>query len=426
MESDTLPWLALAASLVCFYLISFGEASVRSVRRERIQLLVAQGVRGAHALESLQLSPMGPAGVLLLLKFPFLASSLLSGAALAIAWWGTNWALISLVTLVTLMVLGITHTIAMALGSLLGDRVALKIAFLTHALARVLRPVLAVESNVVQMSSYATADQPDSPRETIPTELNISMDSDGEPLDEREVRMIRGVVQLDKTTAREIMVPRGDMVATELGTSLDRLAELMVESGHSRIPIYTDSLDHIQGIAYANDVLGHLRRTDAVTGALSPSVVRPALFIPGSKTLEELLNEFQERRVHMAIVVDEYGGVSGLVTIEDLLEEIVGEIRDEFDVDEPEIEAISDNEYLMDARVGIDQLYELLQVAVEGDGFDTVGGFVYQRLGKIPSVGDVVEYNGLKIEVVSTVGRRLRQLRVTRSGEDLRSDEAGR
>ena len=116
----------------------------------------------------------------------------------------------------------------------------------------------------------------------------------------------------------------------------------------------------------------------------------------------------------MAIVVDEYGGVSGLVTIEDLLEEIVGEIQDEFDVGDPEVERVGDNQFVMDARVSIDQLQELMSVSVEGNGFDTLGGFVYQRLGKIPSPGDAVEYDGLRIEVISTIGRRLKKLRLTK------------
>ena len=184
------------------------------------------------------------------------------------------------------------------------------------------------------------------------------------------------------------------------------------------MPVYEGSLDHIQGIAYARDILGHLSRNKGDPGSLTARVVRPALFIPESKTLEELLNEFQEKQVHIAIVIDEYGGVSGMVTIEDLLEEIVGEINDEFDVGEPDIEPVSDREFLMDARVSIDELNELLHMTVEGNGFDTIGGFVYQRLGKIPSAGDEVEYDGLKIQVVSTVGRRLKRLRVTRLAED--------
>lgn len=129
--------------------------------------------------------------------------------------------------------------------------------------------------------------------------------------------------------------------------------------------------------------------------------------------MEGLLHEFQRRRVHIAIVVDEYGGVAGLVTIEDLLEEIVGEIQDEFDYGEPQIEETAENVYTMDARTGLDDLCERLDVTVEADGFDTVGGLVYHLLGKIPTVGDAVDFDGLKIEVVSTVGRRLKNLKVT-------------
>ena len=157
--------------------------------------------------------------------------------------------------------------------------------------------------------------------------------------------------------------------------------------------------------------MGHLSGSKETTGPLVDSVIRTAWFIPESKTLEELLNDFQEQRVNIAIVIDEYGGVSGLVTMEDLVEEIVGEINDEFDVGGPEIEPVGEHEYLMDARVSIDELGELLDVTVEADGFDTVGGFVFHRLGKIPSSGDTLEYDGIKIEVVSTVGRRLKRLR---------------
>ena len=251
--------------------------------------------------------------------------------------------------------------------------------------------------------------------EIFPTDINLPIDSSGEPLDEREVRMIRGVVQLDQTTAREIMVPRVDMVAVEKDTNLGQVTEEMLHSGHSRIPVYRDNLDRIEGIVYARDVLRHMVEGDDTSSKLVESVIRPVLFIPESKTLEELLNEFQQRRVHMAIVVDEYGGVSGLVTIEDLLEEIVGEIQDEFDVGEPEFEPVGDREFIIDARLSIDQVNELLSISVEGDGFDTLGGFVYHRLGKIPGPGDTVDYDGLKIEVISTVGRRLKRLRVTKS-----------
>jgi CBS domain containing-hemolysin-like protein len=227
--------------------------------------------------------------------------------------------------------------------------------------------------------------------------------------------MIKAVVQLDTTVAREIMVPRVDVVAAEADTPLNLLAEQMLEGGHSRIPVFTTDLDHIDGIAHARDILQYLSDSEALSELTALQVARPALFIPESKTLEELLDEFQEKRVHLAVVVDEYGGVEGIVTIEDLLEEIVGEIQDEFDVSEPEIQPIGIDEYLVDARLNIDEFNEALQVSVENDGFDTVGGFVFERLGTIPSVGDFVQYDGLRIEVMSTLGRRMKMLKVTRT-----------
>ena len=143
-------------------------------------------------------------------------------------------------------------------------------------------------------------------------------------------------------------------------------------------------------------------------------MVRPVLFIPEAKNLGELLEEFKSSRVHMAIVIDEYGGVSGLVTIEDLLEEIVGEIMDEFDLERQDVRPLSETEFLLDAGIGIDDLRELVGVAVKGNGFDTLGGLVFERLGKIPSPGDIVDEHGVQIRVISTEGRRPKTLRVTK------------
>ena len=186
----------------------------------------------------------------------------------------------------------------------------------------------------------------------------------------------------------------------------------MVRGGHSRIPIFSGDMDHIEGVAYARDILQALVHKSQSSDVLVDSLIRPALFIPESKTLEELLHEFQNKRVHVAIVVDEYGGVTGLVTIEDLLEEIVGEIQDEFELWEPEVRKTGLNELTMDAGVGLDRLNELLNIDLQGDGFDTIGGFVYHSLGKIPSPGETVSHDGVRIEVISTIGRRLKTLKV--------------
>ena len=239
--------------------------------------------------------------------------------------------------------------------------------------------------------------------------LNIYSDQ----LDDHEIRMIKGVFRLDRTSVREIMTPRVDIVVSSINIDLKALSELMLSSGHSKIPVYENDIDHIKGIAYARDVMGLLLKdTPSINKQIQHSLIRPALFVPETKILEELLRQFQQEQVHIAIVVDEYGGVSGIVTIEDLLEEIVGEIEDEFDLVDAEIEKTDQDTFIIDAKISLEQLNELLSTDIEGDGFDTLGGLVYQRLGKIPSVGDHISIGKLNVEVKETVGRRVKKLTV--------------
>ena len=171
--------------------------------------------------------------------------------------------------------------------------------------------------------------------------------------------------------------------------------DVILKAGHSRIPVYKNSVDNIVGILYAKDLLRFLR--DGRTDTPLSKTLRPAYFIPESKKVDELLQELQQRKVHMAIVVDEYGGTAGLVTIEDLLEEIVGEIQDEYDAEEPTVEEVNEHEYLFDARVQLDEANKLLGVELPSEGGDTLGGFIYSQLGKVPTVGDRVEFENVTI-----------------------------
>ena len=418
MESDsTLSALVLGAFLGGFGLVALAQASVGWIGRDRAQRLVAQDVPGVAALNRLGDLPEGLTAALSLAKIACGVGALLSAFALAIAWGDAGWGAVVLASVAVLALLGVLHGVAERLSSVYGEFLASRVAPALPAINWALTPLTALKALSGREASGTRSDAADAAEVEMPSEIGLPLDSNGKSLDEHEVRMIRGVVRLDMTVAREIMVPRVDIEAAELDTTVSELAERMVEGGHSRIPLYREDLDHIEGIAHARDVLRHLTQADQASSASVQRVMRPALFIPESKTLEELLSEFQQRRVQLAVVVDEYGGVSGLVTIEDLLEEIVGEIQDEFDAGEPEIENVGEREFLIDARVGIDELNELLNVSVEGDGFDTLGGFVYHHLGKIPSTGDAVEYDDLRIEVVSTVGRRVKRLRVTHSGE---------
>ena len=232
-------------------------------------------------------------------------------------------------------------------------------------------------------------------------------------VEEEEERMIRGIIGLEDKTAREVMVPRIDIVATEVEVSVREAARLATERGFSRIPAYGESIDDIAGIAYAKDLL------DALLSGRDSSLralLREAVFIPETKHADQLLREMRGNRTHLAVVVDEYGGTAGLITIEDLIEEIVGEIEDEYDVAGPTMEQISEDEVLLDASMPAEVLAELFDYSAESEDFDTVGGFVIHELGRLPAVGDEVQVDGLRLRVLSMSGRRLRRLRVAREG----------
>jgi CBS domain containing-hemolysin-like protein len=227
-----------------------------------------------------------------------------------------------------------------------------------------------------------------------------------------ERAMISGVLQLDRTLTREIMVPRIDVVAVEVETPLRDALDVMIEGAHSRLPVYEESIDHIVGLLYAKDLLRILR--DGKADVSLRELMRPAYFVPESKRVDELLQELQRNQVHMAIVVDEFGGTAGIVTIEDVLEEIVGEIQDEYDTgEEPLIEQVSESEGVFNARATISDVNDALALDLP-DESDTLGGLVYQRLEKLPKVGDQVRVGNVTIEVLNVIGRRIKKVRVVK------------
>jgi CBS domain containing-hemolysin-like protein len=229
-------------------------------------------------------------------------------------------------------------------------------------------------------------------------------------LEEDEREMIASVIELGEQPVREIMVPRIDIVAAPDGATVREALDRIVESGHSRIPIYDSSIDNIAGVVYAKDLLKFLRDGEQ-TEPVKPLAREPS-FVPETKKVDELLHEMQQKRVHLAIVVDEYGGTAGLITIEDLIEEIVGEIQDEYDVEEELIQEVSDDEALFDARVSIRDVNDTLDLDIEDEDFDTLGGLLYHELGKVPSAGDEVRVDGALVTVLTTTGRRVRKVRV--------------
>jgi gliding motility-associated protein GldE len=233
-------------------------------------------------------------------------------------------------------------------------------------------------------------------------------------IEEEEHELIHGLVSFKTVTVREVMTPRVDLTAVAIDTSFDELIDTINTSGLSRLPLYQDNLDNIIGIIYAKDLLQYLGKDELKRNLSLKRIARSAMFIPENKLISDLLQEFQEKKMHVGIVVDEYGGTAGLISLEDILEEIVGEIRDEYDKEENEILKIDDITYLILGKVSIDELNELLEsdFSSEGDDYDTIGGFILNHAGTIPENNFYFESNNFKFTVKEVQNKRINKVLV--------------
>lgn len=240
-------------------------------------------------------------------------------------------------------------------------------------------------------------------------------------LDQDDKEMISSIIELRDTSVREVMVPRVDMVCADVTTSVADLTALIDEMGHSRIPVYEGSIDNIAGIIYAKDLL-KFEEEPGKKFSLS-HLARPPYFVPETKKVSDLLREFQKEKTHLAIVVDEHGSIAGLVTLEDLLEEIVGDIQDEYDAEPPMYENLPDGSVLVDAKLNIDAINEILETDIIPDGFETVGGLVYDLLDRVPEPGEVLVYRNLRLEVREVEGQRIAKVAITKIAAVPESEE---
>ncbi|MBI2887529.1 MAG: HlyC/CorC family transporter [Chloroflexi bacterium] len=413
METDG--WLGLSLlllSLTCTTFAVVAEAAIAAVPRVR-RGMNGEGSPWVRALEWVQSRRSLLLVTLLALKtggsvFTVAALGRLLYPMLEVSWWSTL-GIAALALLLLLLFQAVPQALAVRVP-LRAFRIVLAPLRLAHLL---LTPLSALYDGMARLAvglvwrgrAVAVPREEEEELEAIVEEIG---EESGE-LEDQEREMIRGIIEMETTSARELMVPRIDIVAVEADASLEEATAKVVLHGFSRLPIYDETLDNIVGVVYAKDLLR----------AMSGAEVRPALrdlartphFIPETKKIDELLKEFKEQRVHMAIVVDEYGGTAGLVSLEDLIEEIVGEIEDEYDRGEDTIDRVSQHEAVLDARVSIDDLNELFGTEIAPQDFDTVGGLVYAQLGRIPAVGDQVRVDGLTISVLSTLGRRIKKVR---------------
>jgi putative hemolysin len=250
--------------------------------------------------------------------------------------------------------------------------------------------------------------------------ISLAEQSEG-GISEEDAERIEGILDLDRVTAGQVMRPRVDIKAVTVDLGLMDALDVVLREGHSRIPVYEETIDRIVGILYDKDLFRHVR--DGNTEATLREIARPAIFVPESKRADELLREFQKEKVHLAIVFDEYGGTAGLVTIEDILEEIVGEIQDEYDEEPVAIEAVGSDEWIVDAGLRVEEVEEDLGVDFDGEADDeTLGGFVVGQLGEAPEQGDCIYVGDVKLQIEEVQGNRIMRVRVRREtppdGED--------
>jgi len=272
--------------------------------------------------------------------------------------------------------------------------------------------VLKLSDGVVRRLAGATATTPEERQEEFLTDLEQHRMEGA--VDEEEQEMIENVLELSETTADEIMTPRTDIVAVEGGADLQKVLETITTAGHTRVPVYEGNIDNIIGLVYAKDLLGEIGK-DPADFKLRDKM-RDAYFVPETKHLRVLLHEFQNQKLHIAVVLDEYGGTAGIVTLEDILEELVGEITDEYEEIPPEpIKQIDQNTIDVDARAYVDDFNDQFELNLpEDEDYDTIGGFVFSRLGYIPKNGESFDYENLKFTITSAEARRIKRIKIHR------------
>jgi len=301
-----------------------------------------------------------------------------------------------------------------ALASHRPERAAMLLIPLAGLLSVLVRPLTkTIDASVDLLGRLLPGEPDDVPVGTEGELLTVVLEeSDDGVIEAEEREMIDGVLQLEDRTARDIMVPRVDMIAVERSAPPLAIVNAFTRAGHSRVPVYEETIDNLIGVLYAKDLLPFvIGSTEQLPLA---DLLRPAYVVPESKRLDDLLKEMQRTKVHIAIVVDEYGGTAGLLTIEDILEEIVGEIQDEYDREEALFERIGETELVADGRLLIEDVEEALGVEISDDDFESIGGFVHKHLGRIPVQGDRFVAKGVRVEVLAVEGRRVRRLHLTK------------
>ena len=416
LENDPRIWaylLAFGLGILFATLGATAEAAFDEVSRPRLRLLLDGGITRAQRVLDVLENGTSLYTTIFLLNTIGIAAAVAGIVLLAFAPAAPDAAWIPPVTAVACaLVLLVAQALGRGVGLARPEHTTLALIGPLRLLAGVVwplgKPLHLIEQRLGIALGKGRPSEPDSDEEL---RLLVETVDEAHPLEADERDMIHGIFELSERPAREVMVPRVDVAAEPREATIRQVLDRVIESGYSRVPIFDETIDNVVGVVYAKDMLRHLR--DGKLDDQVEPIARKPYFVPDTKKVDELLQELQQARVHVAIVVDEYGGTAGLVTIEDILEEIVGEIRDEYDVHEEQlIERVSEAVSVVDARISIRDVNEELDLHLDPDEFDTLGGLVYHELGGVPSEGDEVRVNGCLVTVLSTEGRRIKKLRV--------------
>jgi len=401
-------------------LTSMTETAFTSVNRIKIKNLAKEGVKRAVILEKVLEEPSRFLATILFLN-NIINIGAASLATIFVAKYVSHYAAAISTGVVTFLVLIYGEITPKTFAAQNAEKISLSVSKLVLALSVILYPVVHILIIIANLFIRIFGGKPLEKGPFVTEEELKTLVTVGEEagvIEEEEKEMIHSIFEFGDTMVKEVMIPRVDIVAIESTDSVKELLDLIVQRGHSRIPVYEGTVDNVVGIIYAKDLLAK-----PVQNRLSASfegLIHPAYYVPETMKLDDLLRELRKRKTHMAIVVDEYGGTAGIVTIEDVLEEIVGEIFDEYDLEMVMVERIDDNNIRVDARVSLDEVNEILGVNLPDMECETIGGFVYELIGKIPIAGDKVDFEiaskqKLTFLVEKVIRRRISKILITKS-----------
>jgi CBS domain containing-hemolysin-like protein len=426
LSADTwLQFVAMIVALILCAVASASETALTSTSRIKLKNLVEDGDKQAEKIERLLNEPNTFLSTILVVNSVAVIVASSMATALALQFSASLGELIStvLISLIVLIFCEITPKTVAVQSPLRWARVLITFVL---AMAWLLRPIVA-SLNVITSVFVRLIGGRIKHRGPFVTEeelrLLVTVGEEEGVLEEEETEMIHSIFEFADTTVREVMIPRIDMVTLPSTATVNEAVDLALQGGFSRTPVYEANVgvDEIMGILYTKDMLKQLR--EGHDQAPIRNLVRPAYFVPETKKLDDLLREIRQSRTHMAIVIDEYGSVAGLVTIEDLMEEIVGDIQDEYDHEEVLYEKINDDECICNAKISIHDFNELMGLKLEDVDYETLGGFVYAQLGKIPVAGDTISFENLTFTVLATRGRRILKVRVVREQKQVEPGE---